>query len=66
MERNEVITCLKELLHADSNLSPQAITFQENKNSLGYMLHIKGIVQQSDREIVETVAKKHNLTVRQE
>ncbi len=66
MERNEAIICLKELLRVDGNHSPQAVLFQTSKDSTGYTLHIEGIVQHSDREIVEEIAKKHSLAVKQE
>jgi hypothetical protein len=66
MERNEAIICLKEILRLDSGLSPEAVTFQTSKDFSGYTLRIKGITQQSDREIVEEIAKKHSLAVKQE
>jgi hypothetical protein len=66
LKRNEAITCLKEILHVDNALSPEAVTFQELRNAQGYTLHIKGITQQSDREIVEEIAKKYGLTVKNE
>jgi hypothetical protein len=66
MERNEAITCLKELLNVNSNLSPQAVSFQKPKDSTGYTLHIKGIFQQSDKQVVEEIAEKHSLAVKQE
>jgi hypothetical protein len=53
-------------LRLDSGLSPEAVTFQTSKDASEYTLRIKGIVQQSDREIVEEIAKKHSLAVKQE
>jgi hypothetical protein len=66
MERNEAIICLKEILRLDSSLSPEAVTFQTPKDSAGYTLHIKGAIQQSDKELVEQIAQKRNLAVEQE
>ena len=58
MERNEAIICLKEILRLDSSFSPEAVTFQTPKDSAGYTLHIKGAIQQSDKELVEQIAQK--------
>jgi hypothetical protein len=66
MERNEAIICLKEILRLDSSFSPEAVTFQTPKDSAGYTLHIKGAIQQSDKELVEQIAQKRNLAVRPE
>jgi hypothetical protein len=53
-------------LHLDSSLSPEAVTFQTTKGSAGYDLHLKGVTQQSDKDLIEQIAKKHSLEVKQE
>jgi hypothetical protein len=66
MERNEAITCLKDILRFNSNLSPSAVTFRKLQDQTGHSLHVKGIMQQSERQMIEEIAKKHSLAVKQD
>jgi len=66
MDRNEAVTYLKELLSQCSELSPESVSFENAKNSdsVGYQVHIKGIIHESER--VRDVAKKHSLAVKED
>ncbi len=68
MQRNEAVTYLKELLVACDNMSPQAVSFENNKaeNSAGYRVHIKGTIFESDKQAVKDIAKKYSLEVSEE
>ena len=67
MNRNEAVTYLRELLIQCNDLSPNAVSFEQPKNgeSIGYNVHIRGSMHQSDKEIVRNIAKKHSLTVKE-
>ena len=68
MDRNEAVTCLKELLSLCDELSPSSVFFENPKDSdsVGYRVHIKGTIHESDRQKVRDVAKKHNLAVQED
>ena len=68
MDRNEAVTYLKELLSLCDELSPSSVSFEnfENNDSVGYRVHIKGTIHESDRQKVRDVAKKHSLAVQED
>jgi len=68
MDRNEAVTYLKELLSLCNEMSPESISFENPKgcDSVGYRVHIKGKIQESDKERVRDVAKKHSLAVKED
>jgi hypothetical protein len=45
MQRNEVISYLKEVLSQDATICPNAITLEAPKDATGYSVHIKGASQ---------------------
>ena len=67
MDRNEAVAYLKELL-SQCDMSPASVSFETPKDSdsVGYRVHIKGAIQESDKQAVRDVAKKHSLTVQED
>ena len=59
MDRNEAVTYLKELL-SQCDMSPASVSFENPKesDSVGYRVHNKGAIQESDKQAVRDVAKK--------
>lgn len=69
MNREEAVACLKEILNLSRHMSPNAVTFEKssaNEGSMGYRVRIKGTTFEDDRQAVNTVAKNHNLVVKEE
>jgi hypothetical protein len=68
MDRNEAVTYLKELLSLCGELSPESVSFENPKNSIsvGYRVHIKGTIQEYDKQKVRDIAKKHSLAVQED
>lgn len=68
MDRNEAVTYLKELLSLCNELSPESVSFENPKNSdsVGYRVHIKGKIDESDKQKVRDVAKKRCLAVKED
>lgn len=68
MERNEAVTYLKELLIVCNDMSPESVSFEKPKNSNtgGYTVHIKGAIQESDKQAVKDVAKRQRLAVKED
>jgi hypothetical protein len=46
-------------------MSPEAVTL-ETAQQKGYNIHIKGTIDGTDKQIVQDVAKRHNLAVKEE
>jgi hypothetical protein len=67
MDRTEAVTYLKELL-SQSDMSPASVSFENPKDSdsVGYRVHIKGAIQESDKQAVREIAKRHSLTVQED
>jgi hypothetical protein len=67
IDRNEELTYLKELL-SQCNMSPESNSFKNPKNSIsiGYCVHIKGTIHESDKQTARDVAKNHSLAVKEE
>ncbi len=68
MNRNEAVTYLKELLSQCNDMSPASVYFENPKNSdsVGYRVHIKGKIYESDMQQVRDIAKKYSLAVKEE
>ncbi len=65
MYREEAITYLKELLSKCTAMSPNVISFEKNNSdAVGYRVHITGDIAQSEKMVVQDVAKKYNLSVK--
>ncbi len=66
MDRNEAVTYLKELFNQCNDMSPNSVSFEQQKNGdyIGYRVHIKGAIHESDKQIVRDLAKKHSLAVK--
>jgi hypothetical protein len=67
MDRTEAVTFLKELL-SQCDMSPASVSFENPKDSdsIGYRVHIRGAIQESDKEAVRDVAKRHSLNVQED
>jgi cell division protein FtsL len=63
MQRNEVISYLKEVLSQDATICPNAITLEAPKDATGYSVHIKGA---SQPHTIKEIANKRNLSVKEE
>ena len=68
MERNEAVTYLKDLLVVCNEMSPEVVSFEKPKNNqaVGYTVHIKGAILDSDKQAVKEVAKRHRLAVKED
>ncbi len=68
MQRNEAVTYLKELLAVCNEMSPQVVSFENPKNSatVGYIVHIKGEIHDSDKQAVRDVARRQRLAVKED
>jgi hypothetical protein len=68
LDRSEAVTYLKELLSQCNDLSPESVSFETpiNSNSIGYRIHIKGTICDSNKQSVREIAKKHSLSVQEE
>jgi hypothetical protein len=68
LDRSEAIVFLKELLSLCNNLSPESVSFGTpiDSNSIGYRIHIKGTICESDKQSVRDVAQKHSLSVQED
>ena len=68
MDRSEAVTYLKELLNLCDQLSPSSVSFEnfENTDSTGYRVTIKGTIDESDRQRLRDLAKKHSLVLQED
>jgi hypothetical protein len=66
MDRSEAVNYLKELLRNCTNMSPEAVSFEQLAGYQGYTVRIKGLLYETDKETVRNVAKKYCLAVREE
>ena len=66
MERNEAINYLKELLRNCTNMSPEAVSFEQPAGCQGFTVRIKGALYETEKENVRNIAKKYCLAVREE
>ena len=66
MNRNEAVSYLKELLNQCSDLSPNAVSFEQtiDTQTTGYIIHIKGGMQEAEKQTVRNVAQKYSLLAR--
>jgi hypothetical protein len=66
-QRNEAVTYLKELLTVCNEMSLDSVSFEKSKSNdpTCYTVHIKGAIQDSDKQAVKEVAKKHSLAVKE-
>jgi hypothetical protein len=63
MQRSEALSYLKEILNADSNISPDVITLEKPTLSNGYRVHIKELYHP---ETVKNIAQKHQFALKEE
>jgi|WetSurMetagenome_2_1015567.scaffolds.fasta_scaffold137457_2 hypothetical protein len=68
MNRNQAVNYLKDLLKYCNDMSPEALSFENPQTAEfdGYYVRIKGAIPEVDKNIVIEIAKKHNLTVKEE
>jgi hypothetical protein len=68
MDRTEAVTYLKELMNLCDELSPSCVSFENfnDNQSVGYRVIIKGTIQESDRQKLREIAKKHSLVVQED
>ncbi len=66
MNRNEAVTYLKELFSQCNELSANAVSFEQtiDMQSTGYTIHIRGSMQESEKQTVLNVAQKYSLQVK--
>lgn len=66
MNRTEAVTYLKDLLIVCNQMSPDSVSVENfQTDSSGYRLHIKGSLQETDKQKVKDIAKKHSLEVQE-
>jgi len=63
LRREEAISFLKEVLSADPNISPEAVTLSQLGKPNNYRLKIK---ENLSSQTVKEVAQKHHLSVKEE
>jgi len=66
MDRSEAIVYLKELLRNCTNMSPEAVSFEQTAGYKGFTIRIKGAVYETDKDTIRNIAKKHWLAVKEE
>ena len=66
MDRSEAVNYLKELLRNCTNMSPEAVSFEQPTGYQGYAVRIKGALYETDKETVRNIAKKYCLAVKEE
>ncbi|MGD6852489.1 MAG: hypothetical protein ACQCN6_10570 [Candidatus Bathyarchaeia archaeon] len=66
MDRQEAVAYLRELFSQCNDLSPNAVSFEQPKNgdSVGYRVRIRGNMHETDKTALKEIAKKRNLTVK--
>jgi hypothetical protein len=66
MNRSEAVIYLKELLNLCSEMSPSAVSFEEQKtaNITNVRLHIQGSIGEIEKQVVRELAQKHSLQVK--
>lgn len=66
MNRNEAVSYLKDLLSQCNGMSPNAVSFEQKggMNSEGYVIHIRGRIEASERQVVRNVAQKYSFQVK--
>jgi hypothetical protein len=66
MDRQEAVSYLRELFSLCNDLSPNAVSFEQPKDgdSVGYQVRIKGNMLETDKTTLKEIAKKRNLTVK--
>jgi hypothetical protein len=66
MNRNEAVSYLKDLLSQGTGMSPDSVSFEQtaDADSEGYAIHIKGRIENSEKQTVRIVAQKHNFQVK--
>lgn len=66
MNRSQAVIYLKELLSQCSEMSPNAVSFEEQKtnNTVNVRLHIQGSIGEVEKQVVRELAQKHSLQVK--
>jgi hypothetical protein len=66
MNRSEAVTYLKELLNKCSDMSPNAVSFEEQRTDsrVNVRLHIQGSIGELEKQVVHELAQKHSLLVK--
>jgi hypothetical protein len=66
MNRSDAVIYLKELLSRCSEMSPNAVSFEEQKtdNTVNVRLHIQGSIGEIEKQVVRELAQKHSLQVK--
>ena len=66
MNRSEAVTYLKELLSKCSEMSPNAVSFEEQRTDsrVNVRLHIQGSIGEIEKQVVREIAQKHSLLVK--
>jgi hypothetical protein len=70
MNRHEAVTCLKEIHASCKDLSPDSISLvcsdPNDPFSSGYQLHIQTALDSEAKKQVQSIAKTHNATMKEE
>jgi hypothetical protein len=66
MNRSDAVIYLKELLSRCSEMSPNAVSFEEQRtnNTTNVRLHIQGSIGEIEKQVVRELAQKHSLLVK--
>jgi hypothetical protein len=70
MNRQEAVTCLKEITAICGSMSPDAISLvnskPDNPLSTGYQLHIQTVLDGETKRQVQIIAEKNSLALKEE
>jgi hypothetical protein len=66
MNRSDAVIYLKELLSRCSEMSPNAVSFEEQRtdSKVNVRLHIQGSIGEIEKQVVHELAQKHSLLVK--
>ena len=66
MNRSDALIYLKELLSRCSEMSPNAVSFEEQRtdSAVNVRLHIQGSIGEVEKQVVHELAQKHSLQVK--
>ena len=64
VQRNQAISYLKELLGSDIGVSPESVSIERKRDSEAVEVHIK--ITNSKRESIKEIARKRELTVKED
>ena len=69
MNRNEAVTCLKEITNICTNMSPDSISLVHSGSDVQkstYQVHIKTSLDDETKQQLQNIAEKHSLALKED